>query len=57
MNETEQNIYPACINCFYCKIKKSTVYCKNGHFKETNVKKILLYTPIKFECEDFESMD
>lgn len=55
--KNESDCLPSCLNCYHCKTLKGSVYCKNGHFKESNIKKALLYTPFEFDCEDFESMD
>ena len=50
-----QNKPLLCINCYNCKIKSKKVYCKEGYFKETNIKKISLYTPFDFDCYKWES--
>jgi len=48
---------PSCINCFHCKTINNIVFCKFNHFTETNIKKIILFTPYEFECIEWESMD
>jgi len=55
-----QNIYPnsknshfLCVECIRCKTKNNRIYCKEGHFDE-KFKKSLLYSPIDFDCYEWE---
>jgi len=57
MKPKENERPPSCINCFHCKMVKNIVFCKFDHFTETNIKKIILFTPYEFECGEWESMD
>lgn len=57
MDKKENEKLPSCINCFYCKTIKNIVFCKFDHFTETNIKKIILFTPFEFECREYEDMD
>ena len=50
-----KNEYFLCINCYNCKVKKKKIYCKEGYFKETNIKKVSLFTPFDFDCYKYES--
>ena len=44
-----------CIDCYNCKIKNKKIYCKERYFKETNIKKVSLFTPFDFDCYKWES--
>ena len=53
LNYCENRIF-LCVDCYNCKIKNSKVYCKEGYFKELNIKDISLFTPFEFDCCEFE---
>lgn len=53
--EVKVSAIELCVNCFNCKTKKESVYCKFGYFQ---VKKgaPIIYTPYEFECFSYEEM-
>jgi hypothetical protein len=49
----EKDIIKLCIECFNCKTKKGTTYCKLGAWEEKSNKSIL-HTPYDFNCPEWE---
>lgn len=43
-----------CINCFHCKTKNNTIYCKIGVWKEDSNERSILHTPYDFNCNEWE---
>lgn len=43
-----------CTNCAFYVIIDNTVECKKKYFKEVPIKKTTIYTPIDFDCWEYE---
>ena len=43
-----------CVDCFNCKTKNGSVYCKIGVWKEDDNEKSILYIPEQFNCKEWE---
>lgn len=43
-----------CITCFNCNEEKTQIHCDMGYFDETHKSKGKLYTPLDFDCIDYE---
>jgi hypothetical protein len=45
-----------CKKCIYCKIIKNVIYCRNGKFTNKVYSDIIFFTPILFDCEEYEEV-
>ena len=43
-----------CINCFHCKLWKFNVRCELGFFESIELDKIKLFTPVDFDCIEWD---
>jgi hypothetical protein len=50
----ENNKVALCIECLLCKTIKGKFFCKNKNFSADSLNEIVLYTPIDFDCTEFE---
>jgi hypothetical protein len=55
--ELMKNNIPLCIKCINCKIKKNTVSCAHGYFKNKTVPFIIVLTAFDFNCSKYENGD
>ncbi len=55
--EFGNNIYPLCIKCINCKIKKNSLSCKMGYFKNKTLNSVIILTALDFECDNYENFD
>lgn len=50
-------IYPLCVKCVNCKIKKNLVSCKMNYFKNKSISFIIMMSAIDFNCFLFEGFE
>lgn len=50
-------IYPLCVKCINCKIKKNLVSCKMDNFKNKSISFIIMMSAFDFNCTKFEGFD
>lgn len=50
-------VYPLCIKCLNCKIKKNLVSCKMSFFKNRTISTIITLSALDFNCESFEGFE
>jgi len=50
-------IYPLCVKCMNCKIKKNLVSCKMNHFKNKTIAFVITMSAIDFNCTKFEGFE
>jgi hypothetical protein len=51
--EDTGNNQKLCVECFNCKIKGDTIFCKIGVWSEKRPK-IITYVPQEFDCPEYE---
>ena len=50
-------IYPLCVKCINCKIRKNFVSCKMNHFKNKSISFIIMMSAFDFNCSKFEGFE
>jgi hypothetical protein len=43
-----------CTECYFCCIDGAQIECEKGYFKPIAIKKATVYTPIDFDCWEYE---
>lgn len=56
MNNEKKVKIILCKNCLNCKTKEGVIYCKKGYFENMSSNKLLLLSPLDFECYDFDEI-
>lgn len=46
-----------CVTCTNCLSEKTLMLCDYGHFDKTNKVKVKTFTPLDFDCIEYEKRD